>query len=149
MGQLQVALRDARSELMRVNQAVSGRVRLAPMDLEVLDLIGQRGPLSPSALAALVGVSPATMTGILDRLEQNGWVHRTRDDPDDRRRVTVQMPRGRGPAIATHYQGMQARLQDACADYSDDQLELITDFLRRVAESGRGATRELRTEPNA
>lgn len=149
MGHLQLALRQARSELMRLNQAVGGRVGLAALDLEVFDLVSQRGPLSPSELAALIGVSPATMTGIVDRLERDGWVHRTRDDPADRRRVTVQMVPGRGPAIANQYRGMQTRLQDACANYSNEQLALITDFLGRVAESGVEATLELHTEPNA
>jgi hypothetical protein len=49
----------------------------------------------------------------------------------------------------TQYRGMQTRLRAACADYSDDQLELITDSLRRVAESGDSATLELRADPDA
>jgi len=148
MGQLQRALRDASSELMRLNHAVSRRVGLAAIDLEVMDLLGQRGPLSPSELANFTGVTPATMTGILDRLERDGWVRRARDDPD-RRRVTIQVIRGRIPAIATQFRGMQTRLQDVCADYSDKQLELITDFMRRVAESGVDATLELRAESSS
>ncbi len=137
MGQLQRALRDASSELMRLNHAVSRRVGLAAIDLEVMDLLGQRGPLSPSELANFTGVTPATMTGILDRLERDGWVRRARD------------VRGRIPAIATQFRGMQTRLQDVCADYSDKQLELITDFMRRVAESGVDATLELRAESSS
>jgi len=148
MGQLQRALREASSELMRLNHAVSRRVGLAAIDLEVMDLLGQRGPLSPSELANFTGVTPATMTGILDRLERDGWVRRARDDPD-RRRVTIQVIRGRIPAIATQFRGMQTRLQDVCADYSDKQLELITDFMRRVAESGVDATLELRAESSS
>jgi MarR family len=39
-----------------------------------LDLITRHGPLSPSAPARRAGLHPATMTGILDRLERGGWV---------------------------------------------------------------------------
>jgi DNA-binding MarR family transcriptional regulator len=145
VGQLQVALRKARGELVRLNQAVGGRVGMASMDLEVLDLVAQRGPVSPGALAAMAGVSPATMTGILDRLERSGWVRRARDDPD-RRRVTIEVLRDRMPAMLAQYRGMQTRLRAVCADYSDEELELITEFLRRVAESGVDATQELRTD---
>jgi DNA-binding MarR family transcriptional regulator len=148
MGQLQGALRAASAELMRLNHAVSRRVGVAAIDLEVMDLLGQRGPLSPGELATVSGVTPATMTGILDRLERDGWVRRARDDPD-RRRVTIQVMPGRVPALANEFRGMQSRLQDVCADYSDGQLEIITDFLERVSESGAGATLELRTESSS
>ena len=45
----------------------------------ILELINRLGPLSPSALAKEAGLHPATLTGILDRLERGGWLHRERD----------------------------------------------------------------------
>jgi hypothetical protein len=34
-------------------------------------------------------------------------------------------------------------MDQICAGYSDDQLELLTDFLRRTTDAGRSATDEL------
>jgi DNA-binding MarR family transcriptional regulator len=47
-------------------------------------------PLSPSALAELVGVTRATMTGLLDGLEQEHLLERVAD-PTDRRRLLIRI----------------------------------------------------------
>lgn len=148
VAQLQFALREATSELTHLNHAVSGRVGLALGDLEAFDLLARRGPLTPSELATLSGLSPATVTGLLDRLETNGWVRRVRD-PNDRRRVNLEVAGGRIPALAGQYRGMQGRLAQICADYSDDQLDLIIDFIHQLGAAGTQETAQLRAEPKA
>jgi DNA-binding MarR family transcriptional regulator len=56
--------------------------------MKVLMLLGLHGSAPVSQLAQQMGVSPPNVTGILDRLEQHGWVRRT-NDPHDRRVVRV------------------------------------------------------------
>src|SRR5262250_2750855 len=80
------SLRDMGAQLSRLNHEVGGRLNIRTGDLECLDHIGREGPLSPTSLARLTGQHPATLTGILDRLERGGWIARERD-PDDRRSV--------------------------------------------------------------
>ncbi|OJT17369.1 hypothetical protein BO221_45460 [Archangium sp. Cb G35] len=46
------------------------------------------GPLSPGQLAQRQRVTPAVITGLLDRLEQRGYVRREAD-PEDRRRLRL------------------------------------------------------------
>jgi DNA-binding MarR family transcriptional regulator len=82
------------------------------------------------------------MTGILDRLERGGWIARDRD-PDDRRAVAVRAQRDRSGEVFGLYAGMNSKLDELCAGYGDDQLELLADFLRRTTEAGRDATDEL------
>ncbi|HEX5748557.1 MAG TPA: MarR family transcriptional regulator [Archangium sp.] len=48
------------------------------------------GPLSPGQLARRQRVTPAVITGLLDRLEQRGYVRREAD-PEDRRRLRLVM----------------------------------------------------------
>ena len=96
------SLRELGAQLSLLNHSVGTRLDLKAADLECLDLIGRYGPLSPSALARRAGLHPATLTGILDRLERGGWIDRGRD-PADRRGVVVQAARGRGAEILRLY----------------------------------------------
>jgi DNA-binding MarR family transcriptional regulator len=139
------ALRDLGGQLSLLNHSVGARLDLKATDLECLDVITRYGPVSPSTLARHAGLHPATMTGILDRLERGGWIERSRD-PSDRRGVVVQAARGRGAEILRLYlvdSGMNSAMDEICADYDDAELELLAGFLRRTADAGRAAADRL------
>ncbi|MFD0745033.1 MarR family transcriptional regulator [Phytohabitans flavus] len=82
------------------------------------------------------------MTGILDRLEQAGWVARERG-PADRRAVTVRALPERGREVFALYAGMNGAMDDICAGYDEEQLKLLADFLRKTTEAGATATGDL------
>jgi DNA-binding MarR family transcriptional regulator len=139
------SLRDLGAQLSLLNHSVGTRLDLRDADLECLDLISRYGPLSPSALARRAGLHPATMTGILDRLERGGWIDRGRD-PADRRGVVVQAARGRGAEILRLYlvdSGMNTAVDQICAAYDDQDLQLLADFLRRTADAAQTAAGRL------
>jgi len=136
------ALRELGIQLSLLNHRVGARLELKDVDLDCLDLIDRDGPLSPSELARRAGLHPATMTGILDRLERSGWVTRERD-PDDRRAVRVRAPRKRNAELMRLYSGMSRSMNKILAGYEDSELELLADFLRRTTDAGRSATDEL------
>src|SRR3979490_1766073 len=73
------SLRALRVQLPFLNLRVGAQLDLKDVDLDCLDLIASHGPLSPSNLARRAGLHPATMTGVLDRLEHGGWVRREPD----------------------------------------------------------------------
>src|SRR5215467_4019575 len=126
------SLRDVSAQLSRLNHEVGGRVNIRTSDLECLDHIAREGPLSPTSLARLTGQHPATLTGILDRLERDGWIVRDRD-PDDRRGVVVRAQRGRGAEILRLYlvdSGMNTALDEILGSYDEAALGVIAGFLR-------------------
>jgi hypothetical protein len=45
--------------------------------------------------------------------------------------------------VFRQYAGMNASLDEICAGYDEDQLELLADFLRRATHAGRDATQQL------
>lgn len=139
---VRAALRDSRVQLSMLNRHVGARVEVRDTDFDCLDLISINGPLSPTALAKLAGVRPATMTGILDRLERGGWIVRDRDGLD-RRAVLLRVLPDRNAEVLELYSDMNGRLDDICADYDDAQLELIASFLRRVQAAGEDAVAAL------
>ncbi|HEY0248064.1 MAG TPA: MarR family transcriptional regulator [Gryllotalpicola sp.] len=136
------ALRDARVQLSVLNHHVGSGVGVRDTDFDCLDLISIYGPLGPSSLARLAAVRPATMTGILDRLERDGWIARDRDT-DDRRAVLIRVLPARDAEVLELYSDMNSLLDRICSDYDEAQLDTITDFLRRVQEAGAAATAAL------
>lgn len=144
---LKESLRELRNQLSLLNHQVSAHVDLKDVDLDCLELIGLHGPLSPSAVARRAGLHPATMTGILDRLQRGGWIVRERDpEATDRRAVTVRAVPGRNAELFRLYSGMNTSMDQICADYTEAELELVAGFLRRATTAGRGATDDLSAE---
>jgi len=136
------ALRELRIQLALLNYTVGSQVELKDIDLDCLDILDTYGPLSPSALARRAGLHPATMTGILDRLERGGWIVRDRD-PSDRRAVIVRVVTDRYGDLVRHYRDMARSMNKLLAGYSASELETIADFLRRTVDAGRDATQKL------
>ena len=83
-----LALRRLGSALAATNRAVGGALGIKDTDLAVLDVLHQEGPLTPTQLARRTRTHPATMTGVLGRLERGGWIER-RPDAADRRSVRI------------------------------------------------------------
>ena len=127
--------------LGRLNDAVAGLVDLKGGDIELLDHVGRVGPVSPGELAAQLHVHPATMTGILDRLEKGGWVARERDSPD-RRKVKVRAIRTRGTELVRLYAPMNTAISKLCASFTTEQLTAIRDFLVGISTAAAEATDE-------
>lgn len=137
------SLRELAVQLSVLNHRVGAKLELKDTDVDCLDLINRQGPLSPTALARLAGLHPATMTGVLDRLEKGGWIARERD-PDDRRAVRIRALKDRNGEVLAAYAGMNTAMDELCAGYTVEELELIVDFVRRTARAGQGAVEGLR-----
>ena len=140
------SLRELRIQLALLNYGIGSHVELKDVDMDCLDILDTGGPLSPSALAREAGVHPATMTGILDRLERGGWIARERD-PADRRAVLVRVSRERYGELLGHYSGLSRAMNKLLAGYGDDELDVIADFMRRCVDAGREAAEAIRSEP--
>ncbi|MET7276640.1 MarR family transcriptional regulator [Kribbella sp. NPDC005582] len=143
---IKAGLRDLRIQLALLNHQVGGRLALKDVDLDCLDVLSRSGPLTPSALAKRAGLHPATLTGILDRLERAGWIVRDRAAAD-RRSVTIRLLPDRGVEVFRLYQPMLGAMDEVLADYTEDELDLIAGFVRRTVEAGQSAVSSFDQEP--
>ncbi|WP_378739824.1 MarR family winged helix-turn-helix transcriptional regulator [Nocardia brasiliensis] len=138
------SLRDLNTQLALLNRQFGAQVELKDADWNCLDLVDRHGPLTASALARRAGLHPATMTGVLDRLQRGGWIIRERDPAaTDRRAVTIRATRERNAELYRMLAGMNNRMDELCDRYTDAELELIADFLRRTAVAGHDSATEL------
>ena len=143
LGELTLALRELRGRLFQVNQSVGEHIGLGSTEMEFIDAIARVGPVTPGWLATASGLSPATVTGILDRLEKDAWIRRERD-VEDRRKVLVHVKTDRVPELFRLYSPMLGRYADILKKYSEKDLELLLKFLRQVRDAGDEAVGEIR-----
>ena len=85
---LLLALRRLRTNLASHDRVVAETARLRESDVSVLDILHRDGPQTPTALARRTSTRLATMTGVLSRLERQGWIER-QPDTTDRRSIRV------------------------------------------------------------
>ena len=105
--------------------------------IHVLTVVQMDGPLPVSELARVLGVSGASATGIVSRMEERGLVRRTRGAAD-RRVVTVELAPG-GTAALDEIEG-QSRdgFSKMLATLTVDELEQVRggfSALQRARES--------------
>lgn len=131
---LQRALRRTVAAATRSDHAVAAQVGLTLSTCygQVLDLLMLHGPLSPSQLARLSGItSSGTMTGAIDGLERAGYARRVRC-VTDRRKVVIELDEDRLKQAAS---ARSRQITALARDYDEDQLATIVDFLERLADS--------------
>lgn len=133
LAELELAGRASSAATVLFHGVVAEKLGLSATQEKMLDLVGRLGPLTPRQLGRESGLAPASVTGVLDALEDRGFVRRV-PNPEDRRSVIVELETERVMAAFTPlYAAWVAELQDLYAGYRDDQLETIAHFLREAA----------------
>lgn len=115
------------------NHAVAQRLGLGASDSQLLSLLNLHGPLTPGRLAELTGLTTGTVTGVIDRLERGGFVHRERDTADRRKVLVTPVPEAMR-ALAEHYREHGEHLDAVLRRRDDAQLRVIADFLAELTE---------------
>lgn len=142
LGRLHEAGRDQSNAAVMFHSALAAQVGLGAVEEKALDLLQRDGPLSPGELARRTGLKPASVTGLLDRLEGRGFVRRVRD-PRDGRRLLVQADVDRLSDIARLFDDLSQRLDEFYAGFSVAELVQATEFLTGVTAVQRAATDSL------
>jgi DNA-binding MarR family transcriptional regulator len=142
------AMRDASGHGVIYSQVVAERLGINSTDLECLDFVVMRGPLTAGELAKATGLTTGAITGVIDRLERAGFAQRDRDK-DDRRKIRVRAL----PAIERHiyplFQPMERAAMSALSSYKDEELAFLLTFLTRLREAATVAMTELQAQTQA
>ena len=140
------AMRRTGSLMQLMGQAAADRIGINNTDLNCMNILSFSGHMTAGELARATGLTTASITGVIDRLEEAGFVRRERD-PHDRRRVMVRLSLDKAVSdVASVFAPMLRDWREMAARYSDDELRLIVDFYGRVEQVFRKHLLRLRDE---
>ncbi|WP_333815279.1 MarR family winged helix-turn-helix transcriptional regulator [Tabrizicola sp.] len=107
---------------------------LSAAQWRLLGHVLREGPSTQTALATLLEVEPISVSRLIDRMEQGGWLHRE-PHPDDRRaRIVVASDKAR--RIGPEAKEIVAALYDeALAGLSDDDRRVLQAALVKIIEN--------------
>jgi len=118
---------------------IAERMGLSGTDHKTFDLVIQSGgPLTAGRIAELTGLSTGAVTGVIDRLEKVGLVRRVRD-PEDRRKVLVEVVPGAAERFAPLFESAFDALRETLAQFSPAERKAIERYQNVMVE-------QLRTE---
>ncbi|WP_020661537.1 MarR family winged helix-turn-helix transcriptional regulator [Amycolatopsis benzoatilytica] len=120
--------------ISQLNRLVAERIGVAASDLDCLHALNRGGPATAAELVGQIGLTPGSVSRMIDRLDAAGCIKRTAD-PRDRRRVLIE-PTADGLArIAAYYDGLTARTRDDLTIFRLDELESLLRFIERSQRS--------------
>jgi DNA-binding MarR family transcriptional regulator len=129
-----MAMRRAGAVMQLLGAAAAERIGINVTDLNCLNILSMRGSMTAGELARETGLTTASITGVLDRLEEAGFVRRERDT-QDRRRVVVRLIPGRGMRdVGRVFHPVVTAWRSVAAQYTDEQLETILAFQRQLEQ---------------
>ncbi|MGV4982668.1 MarR family winged helix-turn-helix transcriptional regulator [Streptomyces sp. NPDC001709] len=124
------------------HSAVAAKQGLNATEEKTLDFLQRQGPLTAKELAELTGLAPASVTGLLDRLEAKGFVRRIKH-PTDKRRVLVELNEDKIAEFAEFFEDWARDIVEACEEFSTDELRTVIRFLSVMSEQQRKAAARL------
>lgn len=97
--------------------------------------------LTQRDLAGRIGIEEATLAGVLDRLQADGWIER-KTSAHDRRCKTVHLRARSKKVLSKIFETAHALRQELIADIPPSQLETCMQVLARIRDKADVAARE-------
>lgn len=111
--------------------AIAGRLGLNATDTKALSILEREGPLTAGELSRRTGLTAASVTTLIDRLEHKRLVRRV-EDPADRRRVRVAADPAGLAQVFPHYADLEVGLDGLLAHYKIAEMETVIRFLNET-----------------
>jgi DNA-binding MarR family transcriptional regulator len=134
------------TETILFHQALADILNLHITDHRCLYFLHSYGAMPAGRLAELTGLTTAAVTGIIDRLEEAGYVRRA-NDPKDRRRTIVEPVRNKKweRKIEAIFIPFHEKMHKLLSSYSDSESAFLLDVLTKSIELTREESKKLRS----
>jgi len=107
-------------------------VEKQPVSLH-LSCISENSPISASGISKKIHVSKSTLVGIIDRLEEKGFISRIRDSKD-RRQVFLEITEGGKAMIEAAPSPLQDKLTEKLTGLSEKEQSRIAASLEQLVD---------------
>jgi DNA-binding MarR family transcriptional regulator len=136
---------DMSTETIMFHQALADVLGLHITDHRCMYFIYRYGAMPAGRLAELTGLTTAAVTGIIDRLEEAGYVRRT-NDPKDRRRTIVESTRNKKleRKLELIFTPFHEKMHKLLSLYSDGELAFLLIVVTKSIELTREESKKLR-----
>ena len=131
------SLRTVLNSFNDLQRHVAQQLGLGLNDVTALEHLISRSDLGPAELASLLGITTASATVLVDRLENAGHVQR-QSHPQDRRRKLLLVTEHAQSEVFRTLQPLLEMHRDIDEHYNEDERAVIESYLRRVSESYEG-----------
>jgi len=139
---LSQAGRESSTATVLLHTAIAAKIGLSASDSKTLDVLLRQGPCTAGEVARYTGLTTASVTSLIDRLEAKRLVRRVAD-ARDRRRVIVEPVAERIARFAPLFGAIGESFETFFGQYSDDQLAIILDFMVKASARARRITAEI------
>ncbi len=112
-------------------KALNKEYQVSAPQLNCLMALFKNGPLPPSQIARYILVESSTVTGIIDRLEQKGFVKRIRSS-QDRRKIFIELTDSGRTLASCAPPPIQLKLHDGLKKLNHQELDKILEVLNML-----------------
>lgn len=125
--------RELNSRLIMFHYAIGERMGLSATEHKAADILRRFGPMTAGELAEQTSLTTGAVTGLVDRLERNGYVKREHDKSDRRRVIIKPISRGRYEEVQDLFEPIKDSLAELLLQYDEKEIAAIADFATKTA----------------
>ncbi|MDR6436301.1 DNA-binding MarR family transcriptional regulator [Paenarthrobacter nicotinovorans] len=115
---------------------------LSATEGKAIDILLRLGPMTAGEFGQHSGLAPASVTGLMQRLESKGIARRVRHD-EDKRKVLIELVGDQVTAATPYFLDFMNGLAALLEGYSDQELRVIADYSAKAADIQKNAAGRL------
>jgi DNA-binding MarR family transcriptional regulator len=143
LGRLEIAGRELSAVTVLFHDAVSTEVGLSAVEEKAIDVVAREGPLTARELTERLGLAPASVTALITRLEKKRFLQRA-NNPEDGRSVLLRVRPDGLKRLGAYFNDFAQALVELYERYTDEELELIVEFMTEATLRQRRAAEKIR-----
>ncbi|MBU8868084.1 MarR family transcriptional regulator [Paenarthrobacter aromaticivorans] len=124
--------RELSTAAIMFHTALSELRGLSATEGKAIDILLRHGPMTAGEFGEHSGLAPASVTGLMQRLESKGVARRSKHG-EDKRKVLIELVGDQVAAAAPYFTDFMGGMAALLEGYSDDELRIIADYSSKAA----------------